>query len=302
MAEAAIITSGLTKRYGAARGIEDVTFEVERAEVFGFLGPNGAGKTTTIRTLLGLLRPTAGRASILGFDVWRDGVAARARTGFLPGEFTFDEQVTGEELLDLFADLRGVGDRAYARSIASRFEADLTRPLGELSRGNRQKIGLVQALAHRPAVLVMDEPTAGLDPLMQEQFARLVGELRHEGTTVFLSSHNLAEVERMCDRVGILRAGRLAAVESVEAITGRALRHVRLRFARDAPVGEFAALPGVSGLRADGPVLRLLLAGEPTELVRTAARHRLLDVEIARPSLEEAFVAAYGHPDPAEPA
>jgi beta-exotoxin I transport system ATP-binding protein len=302
MAEAAIITSGLTKRYGAARGIEDVTFEVERAEVFGFLGPNGAGKTTTIRTLLGLLRPTAGRASILGFDVWRDGVAARARTGFLPGEFTFDEQVTGEELLDLFADLRGVGDRAYARSIASRFEADLTRPLGELSRGNRQKVGLVQALAHRPAVLVMDEPTAGLDPLMQEQFARLVGELRHEGTTVFLSSHNLAEVERMCDRVGILRAGRLAAVESVEAITGRALRHVRLRFARDAPVGEFAALPGVSGLRADGPVLRLLLAGEPTELVRTAARHRLLDVEIARPSLEEAFVAAYGHPDPAEPA
>jgi beta-exotoxin I transport system ATP-binding protein len=302
MAEAAIITSGLTKRYGAARGIEDVTFEVERAEVFGFLGPNGAGKTTTIRTLLGLLRPTAGRASILGFDVWRDGVAARARTGFLPGEFTFDEQVTGEELLDLFADLRGVGDRAYARSIASRFEADLSRPLGELSRGNRQKVGLVQALAHRPAVLVMDEPTAGLDPLMQEQFARLVGELRHEGTTVFLSSHNLAEVERMCDRVGILRAGRLAAVESVEAITGRALRHVRLRFARDAPVGEFAALPGVSGLRADGPVLRLLLAGEPTELVRTAARHRLLDVEIARPSLEEAFVAAYGHPDPAEPA
>jgi len=302
MAEAAIITSGLTKRYGAARGIEDVTFEVERAEVFGFLGPNGAGKTTTIRTLLGLLRPTAGRASILGFDVWRDGVAARARTGFLPGEFTFDEQVTGEQLLDLFADLRGVGDRAYARSIASRFEADLSRPLGELSRGNRQKVGLVQALAHRPAVLVMDEPTAGLDPLMQEQFARLVGELRHEGTTVFLSSHNLAEVERMCDRVGILRAGRLAAVESVEAITGRALRHVRLRFARDAPVGEFAALQGVSGLRADGPVLRLLLAGEPTELVRTAARHRLLDVEIARPSLEEAFVAAYGHPDPAEPA
>ena len=270
--------------------------------MFGFLGPNGAGKTTTIRTLLGLLRPTAGRASILGFDVWRDGVAARARTGFLPGEFTFDEQVTGEELLDLFADLRGVGDRAYARSIASRFEADLTRPLGELSRGNRQKVGLVQALAHRPAVLVMDEPTAGLDPLMQEQFARLVGELRHEGTTVFLSSHNLAEVERMCDRVGILRAGRLAAVESVEAITGRALRHVRLRFARDAPVGEFAALQGVSGLRADGPVLRLLLAGEPTELVRTAARHRLLDVEIARPSLEEAFVAAYGHPDPAVPA
>jgi ABC-2 type transport system ATP-binding protein len=302
MADAAIAIDRLTKRYGTARGIEDVTLRVARGEVFGFLGPNGAGKTTTIRTLLGLLRPTAGTASILGNDVWRDGVAVRARTGFLPGEFAFDEQVTGEELLDLFADLRGVDDRAYARSLAGRFEADLRRPLGELSRGNRQKVGLVQALAHRPAVVVMDEPTAGLDPLMQEQFARLVEELRDEGTTVFLSSHNLAEVERMCDRVGILRDGRLAAVESVEAITGRALRHVRLRFAEPAPGDEFAALPGVTGLRAEGPELRFLLAGEPTAVVRAAGGHRLLDVEIARPSLEEAFVAAYGHMDGEAPA
>jgi ABC-2 type transport system ATP-binding protein len=297
MADAAIATRELTKRYGDVRGIEDVSLDVARGEVFGFLGPNGAGKTTTIRTLLGLLRPTGGRAEILGHDVWRDGVAARARTGFLPGEFAFDEQVSGEELLDLFADLRGVGDRAYARSLARRFDADLERPLGELSRGNRQKVGLVQALAHRPAVVVMDEPTTGLDPLMQEEFAHLVAELRDDGTTVFLSSHNLAEVERMCDRVGILRAGRLAAVESVEAIRGRALRHVRIRFAGPAPTGEFAALHGVSGLRATGSELRFLLAGEPTEVVRAAAGHRLLDVEIARPSLEEAFVAAYGHPD-----
>ena len=301
MAEAAIVTSGLTKRYGGARGIEDVTLNVSRGEVFGFLGPNGAGKTTTIRTLVGLLRPTAGSASILGHDVWRDGVAARARTGFLPGEFAFDERVSGEELLDLFADLRGVDDRAFARALARRFDADLRRPLGELSRGNRQKVGLVQALVHRPAVVVMDEPTAGLDPLMQEEFAKLVAELRADGTTIFLSSHNLAEVERMCDRVGILRAGRLAAVESVEAITGRALRHVRIRFAGPAPADEFAALPGVTGLRATGPELRFLLSGEPTEVVRSAARHRLLDVEIARPSLEEAFVAAYGHPDGGAP-
>ncbi|HET8953444.1 MAG TPA: ABC transporter ATP-binding protein [Solirubrobacteraceae bacterium] len=297
MADVAISTAGLTKRYGSARGIEDVTLGVRRGEVFGFLGPNGAGKTTTIRTLLGLLRPTAGSASILGHDVWRDGVAARARTGFLPGEFAFDEQVTGEELLDLFADLRGVDDRAYARSLADRFEADLRRPLGELSRGNRQKVGLVQALVHRPPVVVMDEPTAGLDPLMQEEFAHLVGELRRDGATIFLSSHNLGEVERMCDRVGILRAGRLAAVESVEAIRSRALRHVRLRFDGPAPADEFAALPGVSGLHAAGPELRFLLAGEPTAVVRAAGRHRLRDVEIARPSLEEAFIAAYGHPD-----
>ena len=291
----AIATHGLTKRYGSARGVEDVSFGVAPGEVFGFLGPNGAGKTTTIRTLLGLLRPTSGSAQILGFDVWRDGVAARARTGFLPGEFTFDPHVTGDELLDLFADLRGIDDRAFARSLADRFEADLRRPLGELSRGNRQKVGLVQALVHRPPVVVMDEPTAGLDPLMQEEFVRLVGELRDESTTVFLSSHNLAEVERMCDRVGILREGRLAAVESVEEITGRALRHVRLRFARAAPADEFLRLPGVTRVAADGPELRFLLAGEPTEVVRTAGRHRLLDVEIARSSLEEAFVAAYGH-------
>ena len=293
---AAIETRGLTKRYGAARGIDDVTFSVTTGEVFGFLGPNGAGKTTTIRTLLGLLRPTAGSARILGHDAWRDGVAARACTGFLPGEFAFDEQVTGEELLDLFADLRGIDDRAFARSLAERFEADLRRPLGELSRGNRQKIGLIQALVHRPRVVVMDEPTAGLDPFMQEEFARLVDELRADGTTVFLSSHNLAEVERMCDRVGILREGRLAAVESVDEITGRALRHVRLRFAGAAPAGEFRRLPGVSRLTVAGPEVRFLLAGEPTEVVRTAGRHRLLDVEIARPSLEEAFIAAYGHP------
>ena len=290
----AIEASGLTKRYGGERGIEDLTIAVAAGEVFGFLGPNGAGKTTTIRTLLGLLRPTAGAARILGFDSWRDGVAARARTGFLPGEFTFDEQVTGEELLDLFADLRGIDDRAFAHSLAERFEADLRRPLGELSRGNRQKVGLVQALVHRPPVVVMDEPTTGLDPLMQEEFARLVAELRADGTTVFLSSHNLAEVERMCDRVGILREGRLAAVESVEAITGRALRHVRLRFAGTVPAGEFRRLPGVSHLAAAGPELRFLLAGDPTDVVRTAGHHRLVDIEIARPSLEEAFVAAYG--------
>jgi ABC-2 type transport system ATP-binding protein len=290
-----IATRNLTKHYGRSRGIADVTFNVRAGEVFGFLGPNGAGKTTTIRTLLGLLRPTAGSATICGFDVWREGVAARARTGFVPGEFAFDEQVTGEELLDLLADLRGAGDRGYARELARRFEADLGRSLGHLSRGNRQKIGLIQALVHRPAVVVMDEPTAGLDPLIQGEFVRLVGELRADGTTIFLSSHNLAEVERMCDRVGILREGRLATVEPVEAITGRALRHVTLRFDSDAPAGEFERLASVSDVRADGPRLSFLLAGEPTEMVRAAARHRLLDVEIARPSLEEAFVAYYGH-------
>jgi ABC-2 type transport system ATP-binding protein len=292
---AAIATDALTKRYGRARGIDAVSLTVDRGEVFGFLGPNGAGKTTLIRTLLGLLRPSSGSARILGIDAHRHGVAARALTGFLPGEFTFDEQVSGHELLELFAGLRGVGDHVYALELARRFEADLHRPLGELSRGNRQKIGLIQALVHHPPVVVMDEPTAGLDPLVQEEFARLVAELRAAGTTVFLSSHNLAEVERMCDRVGILREGRLAAVEPVETITGRALRHVRLRFDSAVPATEFERLPGVSGLRADGGRIAFLLEGEPTAVLRAAARHRVLEAEIERPSLEEAFVAYYGH-------
>ena len=194
--------------------------------MFGFLGPNGAGKTTTIRTLLGLLRPTGGQARVLDLDIRTDGVAIRARTGNLPGDFAFDERVTGEELLDLIEDLRGVGDRAFARTLADRFRADLGRRLGELSRGNRQKVGIIQAVAHRPELVIMDEPTSGLDPLMQEEFYRLVAELREGGSTVFLSSHNLAEVERICERVAIVREGRLVTVETVSEVLGRAFRHV----------------------------------------------------------------------------
>jgi ABC-2 type transport system ATP-binding protein len=290
----AVEAAGLTKRYGRARGIEGLTFRVEPGEVFGFLGPNGAGKTTTIRTLLGLLRPTGGTARLLGHDVWRDGVAARVLTGYLPGDFAFHEQVTGDELLDLFADLRGVGDRAYALSLARRFDADLRRPIGQLSRGNRQKVGLIQALVHRPPLLIMDEPTSGLDPLMQEEFGRLVSELRTAGTTLFLSSHNLPEVEAMCDRVAILRDGRLAAVEAVADLTGRAVREVRVVFDRPVDPREFSTLPGVRSLRADGPRLSFTVGGDLDPVLRTAAAHHVVDVEITRPSLEEAFAAFYG--------
>jgi ABC-2 type transport system ATP-binding protein len=292
--DTAVEARHLTKRYGRARGIEDLSFAVPAGQVFGFLGPNGAGKTTTIRTLLGLLKPTTGSAEIFGEDVWIGGVAARAQTGYLPGDFTFDERVTGEELLDLFADLRGVDDRRYARSLADRFDADLRRPIGELSHGNRQKVGLIQALVHRPRLAIMDEPTSGLDPLMQEEFIRLVAELRGDGTTVFLSSHNLPEVERMCDRVGMLRDGRLIAVEGVEAMTQRARRHVRVRLDRPVPPSEFARLPGVSDVRSDGSALSFAVTGDFQLILEALSRRRVLDVEIQRPSLEEAFIAYYG--------
>jgi ABC-2 type transport system ATP-binding protein len=301
-AAVAIETTELTKRYGRGRGVEQLSLTVPRGEVFGFLGPNGAGKTTTIRLLLGLLRPSSGSAAVFGHDVWRDGIAARACMGYLPGDFGFDDRVTGAEMLDLLADLRHVADRAFVRSLARRFDADLTRPIGELSRGNRQKLGLLQALVHRPAIVVMDEPTSGLDPLVQEEFGALIDELRDEGTTVFVSSHNLPEVERLCSRVGILREGRLVAVERVETLTDRALRRVRIRFTNDVPAEEFARLPGVGGLRTDGARLTFTVAGSLDSVVQAAARHHVADLEISRPSLEDAFVAFYAHEQGRQPA
>ncbi|MBX5468988.1 MAG: ABC transporter ATP-binding protein [Thermoleophilaceae bacterium] len=292
---AVIETDQLTKRYpGGARGIEEVTLTVERGEVFGFLGPNGAGKTTTIRTLLGFLRPTSGSARLFGLDSVRDAVAAHALLGCLLGEFRFDDELTGEQVLRLFARLRGVEDLSPARELAERFEADLGRPLRELSRGNRQKIGLIQALFHRPPLLILDEPTSGLDPLMQEEFLAAIRERRAEGATVFLSSHNLAEVERACDRVGIIRDGRLAAVEPVRVLTERSFRHVTFTFGEPVEPAAFAALPGVSQLEADGRRVKFRLSGHADPVIKEAARHRVLDVEIEHPTLEEAFLAYYG--------
>ena len=208
---AAIETEGLTKYYGEQRGIEDVTIAVEEGEVFGFLGPNGAGKTTTIRTLLDLLHPTRGSARVFGLDSRRDSVAIRRRLGNLPGDFGYGKRPTGREALALLARLRGTDGLGRAEQLAERFHADLDRPLGELSRGNRQKVGLILALFHSPDLLVLDEPTSGLDPLMQEEFLALLHEERRRGCAVFLSSHELDEVERVCDRVGIIRDGRVIA-------------------------------------------------------------------------------------------
>lgn len=210
---AVIETEGLTKSYGRARGIEDVTFQVDAGEVFGFLGPNGAGKTTTIRTLLDFLRPTRGSARIFGLDSHRDSVTIRGRLGNLPGDFGYGKQATGREVIALLAQLRGVSGLARAESLAQRFRADLDRPLGQLSRGNRQKVGLIQAAFHEPELLILDEPTGGLDPLMQEEFLSLVAEDRERGATIFFSSHELDEIERVCDRVGIVGIAQLSDVE-----------------------------------------------------------------------------------------
>ena len=293
--EAAIRTEGLTKTYGKNCGIRDVDLEVEEGEVFGFLGPNGAGKTTTIRTLLGFMRPTGGRAEVFGLDSQRQSVEVRARVGNLPGEFALEDRTTGEELLGFFARLRGVGSLGYARELAERFGADLHRPMRRLSRGNKQKIGLIQAMFHRPPLLILDEPTGGLDPLVQEEFLDVVQESKAEGQTVFFSSHVLSEVERVSDRVGIIRSGELVAVEPTHRLVDKAFRHVILTFDGPVDARSFDALPGVEGLKADGPRLSFTLHSEPDAMVKLAARHRLVGMEYERPSLEEIFLTYYGH-------
>jgi beta-exotoxin I transport system ATP-binding protein len=289
----AIETERLTKFYGSHRGIEDVTLSVEGGEVFGFLGPNGAGKTTTIRTMLDLLHPTRGSARILSLDSQRDSVAIRARLGNLPGDFGFGKRATGREALRLLARLRGIAGLGRAEALAKRFRADLERPLGQLSRGNRQKVGLILALFHEPELLILDEPTSGLDPLMQEEFLALVREERERGCTVFISSHELDEVERVCDRVGIIRGGTLIAVERVGDLLGRTQRRVSVQFTEPVDLAALRESPGVSGLEVDGGRIAFRVSGDLDRVVKEIARHPVADLEIVHPTLEEVFLTFY---------
>jgi ABC-2 type transport system ATP-binding protein len=290
---AVIETDGLTKLYGSARGIEDVTFSVEPGEVFGFLGPNGAGKTTTIRTLLDMLHPTRGSARIFGLDSRRDSVAIRARLGNLPGDFGYGKQADGKEALRLLARLRGIEGLGRAESLAARFRADLDRPLGQLSRGNRQKVGLILATFHSPELLILDEPTSGLDPLMQEEFMELVAEERERGCTVVLSSHELDEVERVCDRVGIVRAGRLIAVERIDELLGKARRTVTLELAEPGDLAELRSLPNVTDLQVQDGRASFKVSGDLDAAIKAIAHHHVLDMELTHPTLEEVFLTYY---------
>ncbi|HYM54178.1 MAG TPA: ABC transporter ATP-binding protein [Solirubrobacteraceae bacterium] len=292
----AIETERLTKFYGSHRGVEEITIAVEQGEVFGFLGPNGAGKTTTIRTLLDLLHPTSGSARIFGLDSRRDSVAIRERLGNLPGDFGYGKLATGREALSLLARVRGVSELGNAVALAERFQADLERPLGQLSRGNRQKIGLILAIFHQPDLLVLDEPTSGLDPLMQEEFLALVREERERGCAVFLSSHELDEVQRVCDRVGIIREGRVVAVERVSDLLDKTPRQVSVEFAEPADLDWLRGLAGVSDLEAGDGRVRFKVAGDIDPVLKAIARHTVLDLEIARPTLEEVFLTYYEGP------
>ena len=296
MADApAIETRGLSKTYpNGVRALVDLDLRVERGEVFGYLGPNGAGKSTTIRLLLDLIRPSAGGASVHGLDTRAEGVEARRHIGYLPGDLRLSDRLTGREQLDSLAKLRARVDTELRDQLVERFDCVLDRPIRELSKGNRQKLGIVQAFMHRPDLLILDEPTGGLDPLNQGEFRSLARETAADGRTVFLSSHSLDEVQHIAHRVGIIRSGRLIDVDSVDSLRERSLRRITIRFARAVDPAPFAALEGVRIESAEGAVLRLS-APEPAidGIVKAAARHPVVDLVSEPADLEEIFLELY---------
>ena len=288
------MVSGLSKRFRRFAALEDVSFELERGEVFGYLGPNGAGKTTTLRALMGFLRPTSGSITVFGLDAWRDAPQVHRQVGYVPGDVALYDRMTGRELLTYLANLRRNVDAHYIDVLAERLEADLARPLRTLSKGNRQKIAIVQALMGRPDLLVLDEPTTGLDPLVQQQVHELLREHVGEGGTVLLSSHVLAEVQRVADRVGIIRAGRLVAVDRLEDLRRKSLHHVRVRFTQPLDPTPFS-FDGVRDVRVEGSVLTCAATQEALDpLLHEITRHHLVDLSCEEASLDESFLAFYG--------
>ena len=290
---AAIRTESLTKHFGEVVALEGLDLEVRTGEVMGFLGPNGAGKTTTTRLLLDLLRPTRGRAEVLGRDTRVDALEVRARTGYLPGDLALPERWTTHELLAFHGRLRGGLDRGHADQLADRLGLDPTRPLGDLSRGNRQKVGIVQAFVSRPELLILDEPSSGLDPLVQRELLDLVREVREDGRTVFFSSHVLSEVERVADRVAIIREGRLLLVDDVANLKGRSLVRMRIRFDQAPPLDEFAHLDAVREASTEDATLHLVVEGSPDQVIKTAARYRVEGFSSDEADLEEIFLTYY---------
>jgi ABC-2 type transport system ATP-binding protein len=300
MAGPVIQSNGLVKRFGRGRdaktALAGLDLSVDEGEVYGFLGPNGAGKTTTIRLMLDLIRPSAGEIRVFGAFP-RDNAGIRGKVGYLPGDFVVNPRLSGRELLTFLGDVRGGVPVARIDELAQRFDLDLTRRIGHLSKGNRQKVGLVQAFMHRPPLLVLDEPSSGLDPFLQQQFIELVRDASANGQTVFMSSHMLSEVQATCHRVGIIREGRLVTVANVDELREQAQRRIEITFSGPVATAEFEALPELRNITVTagpgGTMLRALLAGSPDGLVKAAARHEVVGLLAEEPELEELFFTFY---------
>jgi ABC-2 type transport system ATP-binding protein len=282
----------VTKDYGEVRALDALTLEVRRGEVYGLLGPNGAGKTTALRTLLGLLRPTGGRATVFGLDAWEEPVAIHRRLGYVPGELGIWPGLSGGQILELLGTLHGGVDRAYRDELVERFDFDPSKKGRSYSKGNRQKVALIAGLATRAELLVLDEPTSGLDPLMEVTFQECVREAKAEGRTVLLSSHILAEVEALCDRVGILRHGRLVDEGALAELRHLAAHTVEAAF--EGPAPELAGVPGVGDVEMVDGRVRLQVQGSTDALLKALSRARVTSLLVREPSLEELFLAYYG--------
>jgi ABC-2 type transport system ATP-binding protein len=294
----AIKTVGLTKHYGDVHALVDLNLEIESGEIFGFLGPNGAGKTTMIRTILDEIRPTAGSASILGMDSHERSVEIRRSIGYVPGDLAMYPNLTGRDTITYFSNLRGGVDWSYVDELADRLDADMTKKVGDLSSGNRQKIGLIQAFMNRPEVLIMDEPSSGLDPLVQREFQSMLREVTAKGSTVFLSSHTLSEVQRVADRVGIIRHGKLIALESVASLRSKGLRTVELFFDTSVDGSVFENVAGVSDVAVQNHHVTLSFNGQMETLLNVVtSNYTLVDISTQEADLEEIFLTYYRDED-----
>lgn len=292
---AIIEVDNLTKSYGSKRGILGASFQVEEGEVFGFLGPNGAGKTTTIRLLMALMRADAGTARIAGLDVWQHSVEIKRLIGYLPGEIALDPNLTGGQILAYFGHLRGGVDQTYLKQLIARLDCDPSRKFRQYSSGNKRKIGIIQAFMHRPRLLILDEPTSGLDPLHQQEFDRMVKEVRDDGRSVLLSSHILTEVEQTCNRVAIIREGQLVRVGIVDELKNIKRHELTITFATVVPIEVFKGLEGVEKVErlSDGHTLHLTVLGQADAVVKAAAQYSVVTLISHEPSLEDIFMRYY---------
>ncbi len=297
--DAAILTDALTKTYGDLAAVDHLDLRVDRGEVFGFLGPNGAGKSTTIRCLLDLSHASSGRATVLGLDSHSDSIEIRRRVGFLPGDLALYPNLTGQEVIDYFANLRGGVERPAIAELADRFTADLSRRCSEYSSGNRQKVGLIQAFMHHPELVILDEPSTGLDPLVQEELHRLILETRDEGRTVFLSSHTLSEVDRVAERVGIIRRGKLVEVARVEDLKAKAVRRLQLEFGSEIDPAPLREVDGVREVTGEGRHYDVAYEGPIDKVLDAASSLGIVNLSSRESDLEEIFLGYYRDDDPA---